>query len=251
MIRSMADVDVRQGLRKVLGQVQVAAGNRSPDLQDVKPRLVAVSKIKPAELILQAYEEGQRHFGENYVQELEEKGHNSLILKNCKDIKWHFIGHLQSNKVNKVLAVPNLFMIETVDSKKLATQLNKNWPNFNPDSKLNIMIQVNTSGEQEKNGINPSEVQGLTEYVLKECTNLRLDGLMTIGQFGYDLAKGPNPDFVCLKQCRDDVCKKLGLNWKDIGLSMGMSDDFEHAIQLGSTNVRVGTSIFGHRPKKA
>lgn len=186
----MTEVDVRRGLRKVLGQVQVAASKRSPELQDVKPRLVAVSKIKPAELILQAYEEGallafgrptykshffigQRHFGENYVQELEEKGHSALIVENCKDIKWHFIGHLQSNKVNKVLAVPNLFMIETVDSKKLATQLNKNWPNFEPNSKLNIMIQVNTSGEQEKNGINPSEVQGLTEYVLKECPNLR------------------------------------------------------------------------------
>lgn len=73
---------------------------------------------------------------------------------------------------------------------------------------------------------------------------------MTIGRFGYDLANGPNPDFLCLRKCRDDLCKELGLNWRDVGLSMGMSDDFEHAISLGSTNVRVGSSIFGARPKK-
>lgn len=73
---------------------------------------------------------------------------------------------------------------------------------------------------------------------------------MTIGEYGYDLSKGPNPDFLCLKQCREDLCKEFGLDWKDVGLSMGMSNDFEHAIELGSTNVRVGTSIFGHRPKK-
>lgn len=117
---------------------------------------------------------GQRNFGENYVQELEEKANNAEILEKCKDIKWHYIGHLQTNKVNKVLPLPNLYLIETVDTKKLATQLNKNWPKFGaPDSKLNIMIQVNTSGEMEKNGIDPLEVTGLAEYVIKECTNLR------------------------------------------------------------------------------
>lgn len=109
---------------------------------------MAVSKTKPANLIVAAYEEGQRHFGENYVQELEEKATNELILERCKDIRWHFIGHLQSNKVNKVLCLPNLYIIETVDSQKLATLLNKNWPKFGPpDSKLRIMLQVNTSAE--------------------------------------------------------------------------------------------------------
>lgn len=97
---------------------------------------------------MNAYEEGQRHFGENYVQELEEKANNSLILEKCKEIKWHYIGHLQSNKINKILCLPNIYMIETVDSQKLATQLNKNWPKFGlPGSKLNILVQVNTSGE--------------------------------------------------------------------------------------------------------
>lgn len=247
----MAEVDVKQGLKNVLQLIETACTKRGPELQELKPRLVAVSKTKPVENIIEAYEAGQRHFGENYVQELEEKANNPQILEKCKDIRWHFIGHLQSNKVNKVLPLPNLYLIETVDSKKLATQLNKNWPKFGPpDSKLNVMIQVNTSGEKEKSGVDPSEVTGLTEYVLKECTNLRLDGLMTIGQFGYDLSSGPNPDFICLKKCREDVCKDLNLDWKTLNLSMGMSDDFENAIEVGSTNVRVGSLIFGYRPKK-
>lgn len=120
-------------------------------MQSVKPRLVAVSKTKPTDLIIETYNEGQRHFGENYVQELIEKATNKEILEKCKDIQWHFIGHLQTNKINKVIALPNLYLIETVDSKKLATSLNQKWPDFGPpNSKLKIMLQVNTSGEEGK-----------------------------------------------------------------------------------------------------
>lgn len=98
---------------------------------------------------MQAYEEGQRHFGENYVQELEEKANNAIILEKCKEIQWHYIGHLQTNKVNKVLCLPNIYMIETLDSQKLATQLNKSWSKFGPPgSTLNVMVQVNTSEEE-------------------------------------------------------------------------------------------------------
>lgn len=104
------------------------------------------------ELIVAAYEEGQRHFGENYVNELVEKAANDVILEKCKDIKWHFIGHLQSNKINKILSIPNLYMIETVDSTKLADQLNKSWEKFGQsDSKLNVMVQINTSNEKGLN----------------------------------------------------------------------------------------------------
>lgn len=121
------------------------------ELDAVEPRLVAVSKTKPVNLIIEAYEEGQRHFGENYVQELEEKANNAEILEKCKDIRWHFIGHLQKNKVNKVFSLPNIYLVETVDSQKLATVLNNNWPKFGPpNSKLKILIQVNTSGEEGK-----------------------------------------------------------------------------------------------------
>ncbi|XP_057663924.1 pyridoxal phosphate homeostasis protein [Diorhabda carinulata] len=251
MLKKMSEIDVKQGLKIVLSKIEEACSKRTLELQALEPTLVAVSKTKPVNLIVAAYEDGQRHFGENYVQELEEKANNPIILEKCKDIKWHFIGHLQSNKVNKVISLPNIHLIETVDSQKLASLLDKNWPKFGPpESKLKIMIQVNTSGEEEKNGIAPTEVCNVVQYVLKECKNLDLDGLMTIGKFGYDPADGPNPDFVCLKKCRDDICQALGIDWKDIGLSMGMSDDFEHAIELGSTNVRVGSSIFGYRPKK-
>ncbi|KAF7273194.1 hypothetical protein GWI33_014085 [Rhynchophorus ferrugineus] len=247
----MAESAIRENLKLVLERLEIACKKRSLDLQDVKPRLVAVSKIKPVESIIEAYNEGQRHFGENYVQELEEKAANKEILERCPDIRWHFIGHLQTNKISKVLAVRNLFMIETVDSQKLATNLNKNWPKFGAlGSKLNIMVQVNTSGEDEKNGLPPSEVNSLVNYILTECPNLRFEGLMTIGMFGYDLSKGPNPDFLTLRKCKEDLCTELGLNKSEVQLSMGMSNDFEHAIELGSTNVRVGTTIFGERTKK-
>lgn len=103
---------------------------------------------------MEAYEEGQRHFGENYVNELEEKATNETILEKCKDIRWHYIGHLQNNKVNKILSLPNLYMIETVDSEKIVTNINKKWPIYgNPNAKLKIMLQVNTSGEKGKYAI--------------------------------------------------------------------------------------------------
>ncbi|XP_019865276.1 pyridoxal phosphate homeostasis protein [Aethina tumida] len=251
MLKRMSENEIRQALRVVLNKIEQACQRRNPELQDVTPQLVAVSKLKPVECILEAYEEGQRHFGENYVQELIEKANNPAILEKCKDIKWHFIGHLQSNKVNKILCLPNLHMIETVDSQKLATQINKSWPNYGaPDTKLKIFIQVNTSGEEEKSGIEPKEVCNLAKYILDECPNLQLHGLMTIGKFGYDPKDGPNPDFISLIKCKDDLCKTLSVERKNVNLSMGMSDDYEQAIEMGSTNVRVGSSIFGTRPQK-
>lgn len=117
----------------------------------LKPTLVAVSKTKSIDLIVSAYEAGQRNFGENYVPELEEKAKSSTILDKCKEIQWHFIGRLQSNKMNKLLCLPNLYMIETVNSQKLASQLNKNWSKFGSlNQKLNVMVQVNTSNEEGK-----------------------------------------------------------------------------------------------------
>lgn len=117
-------------------------------LPQVEPRLVCVTKTKSTTLIIEAYESGQKHFGENYVNELNEKANSDDILDKCKDIKWHFIGHLQSNKVNKVLSSPGLFMIETIHSKKIAETVNKQWPKYAKDNEcLNVMVQVNTSGE--------------------------------------------------------------------------------------------------------
>lgn len=103
--------------------------------------------MKPVELILEAYDAGQRLFGENYVQELIEKSNDPVILERCKDIRWSFIGHLQSNKSKKLSSIPNLESIQTIDSLKLAELINKDW---NKDYKLKYFIQVNTSGEESK-----------------------------------------------------------------------------------------------------
>lgn len=87
----------------------------------------------------------------------------------------------------------------------------------------------------EKNGINPLEVCDVTKFVINECENLNFSGLMTIGKFGYDLSQGPNPDFICLKECKERICKELNLDFATVQLSMGMSDDFEHAVCLINT----------------
>ncbi|XP_073970759.1 pyridoxal phosphate homeostasis protein isoform X2 [Rhodnius prolixus] len=217
---------------------------------DFKPRLVAVSKTKSKELIISAYAAGQRNFGENYIQELSEKSNDAEILEKCKDIKWHFIGNLQRNKVNKLVSSPGLYLVETVDSEKLASALDTAWQKLKKEEPLRIMVQVNTSREEEKGGCDPKKSCDLVEFVIKSCPSLKFIGLMTIGKYGYDVSKGPNPDFLALLECRDNVCAKLNFNPKDVELSMGMSDDFEQAIELGSTSVRVGTAIFGHREPK-
>ncbi|KAK9881800.1 hypothetical protein WA026_017315 [Henosepilachna vigintioctopunctata] len=263
---TMSEIDIRQGLKLVLAKIEQACSKRNKvkincevivvvlkesrfqELSVVEPRLVAVSKTKPVEAILEAYNEGQRNFGENYVQELEEKANNKLILEKCKEIKWHFIGHLQGNKINKVISIPNLYIIETIDSKKKAKKLNNSWAQF--DSKIRTFVQVNTSGEKEKSGVSPDEVIEMVKFVKDDCPSLQFNGLMTIGQYGYNPDDGPNPDFLKLVKCREDVCKALNLSLKDVELSMGMSDDYEQAIELGSTNIRVGSAIFGYRPKK-
>lgn len=233
--------DVVKALRLVREKISAA----SKDLSGPTPRLVAVSKTKPKELVIAAYNEGQRHFGENYIQELLEKANSAEILRDCPDIKWHFIGRLQSNKVPKLPKIPNLFMVETLESQKTAAALNTTWAAHDLPP-LGVMVQVNTSGEEQKNGIEPRDVSQLVKFLSSECPSLKFSGLMTIGMAEHDQS-GPNPDFVCLAKCREDLCAELGLNLQDVELSMGMSADFEEAIRMGSTSVRVGSTIFGQR----
>jgi len=224
-----------------------------------EPRLVAVSKTKPLAAIRVAYAAGHRHFGENYVQEITEKAHQ--IIEEAKggadplnDIAWHFIGHLQSNKVRQVVAVPHLYVIETIDSEKLAGVVEKEWVRLhtlpegaNAPENINVMVQVNTSGEPQKSGVQPTEAPKLIAYIKENCPHLNLIGVMTIGEAA--LAGGdPVHDFEALRNCRDTL-----VGDKSLELSMGMSGDFEIAAQHGSTNVRVGSLIFGARiypPKK-
>ena len=216
--------------------------------RDHEPRLVAVSKTKPVEMILCAYENGQRHFGENYIQELVEKSQHPLLTD--LDIHWHFVGHLQRNKCNSLASVSKLCVVETVDSERLATTLDASWKRKGRNRKLKLFVQVNTSREESKHGCQVFKVPALVKHILGTCTRLEFRGLMTIGQSGHDYSLGPNPDFECLVETRREVCRQLGLSIDSVELSMGMSGDFEEAILAGSTSVRVGTAIFGFREGK-
>ncbi|KAH8668282.1 hypothetical protein BGZ60DRAFT_431550 [Tricladium varicosporioides] len=218
-------------------------------------RLVAVSKLKPPADILALHRDPavkQEHFGENYAQELMEKAE---MLP--KEIKWHFIGGLQSNKCKPLAtAVSNLFCVSSIDSNKKATQLNLGrltHPDLPP---LNAHIQINTSGEESKSGVTPGpEATTLAKHILTECPHLNLIGLMTIGAIARskEMKEGEeNEDFRVLREERDRLQEELKEELKGgkLELSMGMSEDFEGAIQMGSDEVRVGSTIFGERPKK-
>lgn len=196
-------------------------------------QLVAVGKLKQVEAIIEAYEAGQRHFGENYVKELEEKATDPKILESCKDIKWHFIGHLQRNKINKVIKVPNLHMIQTIDNEKLAEAINAAWrkSRLDTDGKLKVLIQVNSSAEEEKNGIEPDKAPQLFHFINESCEALKVEGLMTIGAYGYDYSKGPNPDFIRIMECLKQLPSPESLE-----VSFGMSDDFERAVSFSKKN---------------
>ncbi|EGR34066.1 hypothetical protein IMG5_024860 [Ichthyophthirius multifiliis] len=195
--------------------------------------LVGVSKTKPVQLLQEAYDSGLRHFGENYVDEISEKAPQLP-----QDIKWHFIGHLQSNKIKQVL-VPNLYIIETIDSIKLAEKVQKICQNQNRN--LKVLIQIKISDEESKYGIEPENAYTLIEFIIKNCPNLEFSGLMTIGKQGDVQA------FQKLYNLRIDISNKFLLKEDNLELSMGMSADYQIAIQNGSTEVRIGSTIFGQR----
>ncbi|XP_031563055.1 pyridoxal phosphate homeostasis protein-like [Actinia tenebrosa] len=247
MRKIMALENVGPALRGVLARINEAVEKRPENLPKVVPRLVAVSKTKPVEYILEAYEHGQRNFGENYVQELAKKASDPR-LHQLSDLKWHFIGHLQRNKCNNLTAIPNLFMVETINSTQLATALNKSWGRTDNKEPLKVMVEVNTSNEKSKMGCGSDDCCSIVNFIIQNCPNLKFIGLMTIGQYNYDWGKhGPNPDFMCLMRCQENVCEKLNMPQDQVELSMGMSSDFDKAILMGSTNVRVGSTIFGER----
>jgi len=209
------------------------------------PRLVAVSKTKPAAAVAAAHAAGARHFGENYVQELLAKAPAC-----APDVAWHFIGRLQSNKAAALVAgVPNLWAVESVDSRKLAALLDRAAAAAAPargGAPLRVFLQVNTSGEAQKGGVEPGAAAALAAFVARECPALRLQGLMTVGRVG----EVDGACFARLRAEREAVAAALGAPWDAPGaleLSMGMSADYEEALAAGSTSVRVGSAIFGAR----
>jgi len=198
-------------------------------------RLLAVSKTKPFEAIREAYQAGQRLFGENYVQEAVEK-HSALA--DLVDIEWHFIGPIQSNKSRVIAQTMN--WVHTIDREKIARRLSEQRPDDMP--KLNVCIQVNISGEESKSGI---FLESLPEMValVKSLPNLQLRGLMAIPAPQEDEAKQ-----MAVYRPLSQAYLELASSDRMIDtLSIGMSGDLPAAIASGSTLVRVGTAIFGAR----
>ncbi len=203
-------------------------------------KLVAVSKFKPSEDILEAYNIGQKDFGENYVQELVKKASELP-----SDIVWHFIGHLQTNKVK--LLVPVVSVIQSVDSLKLLKEINKEASKI--DKCIECFLQVHIAEEETKTGLNKEELYGLlSNPELNAMQNIRLTGLMGMSTFTDNLTQ-VQTEFSTLKQIFDDVASKHNnlSNFDFKELSMGMSGDWQLAAQEGSTMVRVGSTIFGNR----
>ncbi len=190
--------------------------------------LIAVTKIFPAAIIREAYDAGLREFGENYVQEFESKAPEVLDLTGAR---FHLIGHLQSNKARK--AAELFSVIQTIDSPKLARRLNE------AGRPLDVMLEVKLSGEDAKSGAGPAELPALIDAV-RSTKNLRLLGLMTMPPWSDD-AEPSRPYFRRLRE--------LAVQFDLPNLSMGMSHDFEVAIEEGATHIRVGTALFGKRKK--
>ena len=195
---------------------------------------VAVSKTKPKEDIEKIYNLGHRDFGENKVQELEYK-YNNLP----QDINWHMIGHLQSNKVRKV--IPIVSLIHSVDSLKLLKVINKESKKF--DKVTNCLIQVNISKESSKYGFKESELGFLNQESMSEYQNIKFKGLMGMASF-TDSESIIKNEFNNLKNIYNNIRKEID---EFNILSMGMSNDYKIAIESGSNMIRVGSKIFGKR----
>ena len=218
----------------VLNQVNAACENVNRNKDEVT--LIAVSKTKPGSDIQELYDYGVRDFGENKVQEL-----TSKYEELPKDIRWHLIGHLQTNKVKYI--VDKVYMIHSVDSVKLAREIEKEAAKKNVN--VNILVQVNVANEDTKFGLDNSEVIKIVEEIAT-LPHLRIKGLMTIAPF-VDDGEENRKYFNELKELSVDIKAKNIDNVCMDMLSMGMSGDFETAIEEGATHVRVGTSIFGVR----
>ena len=198
-------------------------------------KLLAVSKTKPVSDIMAAYEAGQRCFGENYIQEGVEKVKE---LSDLKDIEWHMIGPIQSNKTKAV--AEHFDWVQTVDREKIARRLNDQRPSDLPA--LNVCIQVNIDDEDSKSGVAPTELASLVAFI-NDLPNLALRGIMAIPKANPS-DEEQEATLAALKELFDQYHTSL-TNFDT--LSVGMSSDMEQAIRCGSTMVRIGTAIFGKR----
>ena len=231
------EVDIAANINTIKQKIAAAAArcNRAPD----SIKLLAVTKTVPPARIGEAIDAGITMFGENYVQEAKEK-----VAVIGPRVQWHMIGHLQTNKAKYAV---NLFnYIHSVDRMDLAWELDKRARLIG--QKMNILIEINVSGEETKNGIPADTAISLIKDVSK-LENLSVQGLMTMAPYSSN-PEDSRPYFTDLRNLRDDIIRTgiTGIQMED--LSMGMSDDFEVAIEEGATIVRIGRAIFGERKSR-
>lgn len=226
---------VKENLMEVESRVQAACKRAGRPREDVL--LIAVSKTKPVELIREIMETGTKDFGENKVQEM-----CSKIEEIKEPLNWHLIGHLQRNKVKYI--VDKACLIHSVDSLRLAEEIQKEAVKKGVD-KVPVLIEVNMAQESSKDGINASETEELVREIAK-LPNVQIRGLMTIAPFVDDPEEN-RVHFQAMRRLRDQL-KAMDIPGVEMTeLSMGMTNDFEVAIEEGATMVRVGTAIFGER----
>jgi pyridoxal phosphate enzyme (YggS family) len=234
-------MSIAQNLAEVRERIAAAARRAARRSEDIA--LMAVSKTFPAERIREAYDAGLRLFGENRVQEFAGK---IDALRDLHNAEWHLIGHLQTNKAAK--AVELFAAVDSVDSLRLAQKLNASAQQLG--RKLKVLIEINVGGEAAKSGVGPDSRE-LEDLLLAAPTleHLEFRGLMTVPPFTNDPQQA-RPFFRKLRELRDQIAGRR-LPAVDVNvLSMGMSHDFEIAIEEGSTCVRIGTAIFGERTNK-
>ena len=226
---------ILDNLERVREQIAQTAAKAGRDVKDVE--LVAIAKTHPAEKVREAVEAGQTLFGENRVQEARAK-----IPELSSNIRWHFVGHLQKNKVRQ--ALPLFEMIHSVDSLALAQDINR----IAEEEGLypRVLLEVNVAGEGSKFGFAPDDL-GEQMEILLALPRLSIEGLMCIPPLALE-SEDSRKFFVQVRELRDSLEKEF--NMKLPQLSMGMTQDFPIGIQEGATLVRVGTAIFGERPKK-
>lgn len=227
-------MSIKENLQTVKNNMLKAAERAGRNPEDVT--LIAVSKTKPVEMIREAYDLGIRDFGENKVQELVDK-YDMLP----GDIRWHLIGHLQTNKVKYI--VDKAYLIHSVDSVKLAKEISKEASKRSLT--VNILIEVNVSGEESKFGVSPDKLLETTEEIAA-LPAINIKGLMTVAPYVVDSVQNRGI-FAQMMKFTVDIMQKNIDNVSMDFISMGMSGDYEVAIEEGATYIRVGTSIFGER----
>jgi pyridoxal phosphate enzyme (YggS family) len=222
---------IKENLLRVMERIEKAAQRSKRDPSEIK--LVAVSKTVEAARIKEAIEAGVSILGENYVQEAKRK-----IEEIGRSVAWHFIGHLQSNKAKYVVYLFD--MIHSLDNIPLAEELSRRAEQA--DRMIKVLIEINLSGEATKFGTDEGEILNLARRIL-QLSHLSLEGLMTMPPY-FDSPEMSRPYYVKLRELKERLVRE-GIPMKE--LSMGMSNDFEIAIEEGATYVRVGTAIFGPR----